>query len=173
MSKTKKNLKTPKTIKKLRKANKSKKRIHKGNNYINFHNIGSTEIIYKEGNLSPKKTIFKWNGNYDGNNAKIHMDLNVDGKKTKTDINLTNNQIKELLGANNVVDNPIDQRLIHDFSMNPHSFPQEQIYISPLSASNMPLIISDPLIVESEMISTPSLIHSIKKNKTNKTNTKY
>ena len=101
------------------------------------------------------------------------MDLNVDGKKTKTDINLTNNQIKELLGANNVVDNPIDQRLIHDFSMNPHSFPQEQIYISPLSASNMPLIISDPLIVESEMISTPSLIQSIKKNKTNKTNTKY
>ncbi len=165
MTKTKKNLKTTKSIKKLRKGNKSKKRIHKANKYISIHNIGSTEVIFKEGNLSPKKTTFKWNGNYDGNNAKIHMDLNVDGKQTKTDINLSNNQIKELLGATKVVDQPLDQRLIDDFIMTPQSMPKEQIFISPLSASNMPVFMSDPLVVESEFITAPSMIKSIKGNK--------
>jgi hypothetical protein len=39
------------------------------------------------------------------------MDLNVDGKKTKTDVNLTNQDLLNILGSTNVVQKPIDQRL--------------------------------------------------------------
>ena len=79
-------------------------------NYINIDNIGSTKIIYTEGNKPPKKTVLKWDGNYDGKKADIHMNLDVDGKKRKTELKLTNDELMKILGAN-VVNKPIDERL--------------------------------------------------------------
>jgi hypothetical protein len=90
--------------------NKNIKR-SKNPDYINIDNTGSTEVVYTEGKLSPKKTVFEWNGNYDGKNAKIHMDLDIDGKKTKTDLKLSNQDLMNILSSNNVVNRPIDQRL--------------------------------------------------------------
>jgi len=115
MTKSKKFMpKSKKTIKKSKrpKSNRSKRiKTRRKNDYINIDNTGSTKIVYTEGKQSPKKTVFEWNGNYDGKNAKIHMDLNVDGKKTKTDVSLTNKDLLNILGSTNVVQKPIDQRL--------------------------------------------------------------
>jgi len=102
--------------------NKTKKSNMKSNmksitkaNKINIDNTGQTELIYKEGNKSPKKTVFKWDGNYDGNNANIHMNLDVDGKQTKSDIKLSNEDIMELL-SQNTINKSLDQRLDDDFN---------------------------------------------------------
>ena len=39
------------------------------------------------------------------------MDLDIDGKKTKTDLKLSNQDLMNIIGSTNVVDSPIDQRL--------------------------------------------------------------
>jgi hypothetical protein len=128
MAKTKKNLK----IKKLKRANKSKK-----NKTLNYNNSGFSEFIYKNGNKPPQKTIIKWND--DGDNTKIHMNYNVDGKEKNTTLNLSDEKIKKLLGSMTAVDKPIDQRLINDFSI---ILPQKQI-ISPFNEQMLFLNDSD------------------------------
>jgi hypothetical protein len=114
MAKTKKNIKKGKKVK---------------NNNVKFNNTGLTEFVYKEGNQSPKKMTIKWDN--DGNKTKINMNTNIDGKEKKTTLNLSNDKIKELLGATKVVDEPIDQRLINDFSiiMLPQKQQQQQIML--------------------------------------------
>ena len=110
-TKSKKNKHIPKLKKeRITKKRMTKKRMKKTNN-INIANTGSTKILFTEGNQSPKKTVFEWSGNYDGKNAKIHMDLDIDGKKTKTDLKLSNQDLMNIIGSTNVVDSPIDQRL--------------------------------------------------------------
>jgi len=101
--------KTKKNIKKGKKA-----KINKNNN-VKFNNTGLTEFFYKEGNQSPQKMTIKWDNN--GNNTKININTNIDGKDKKSTLNLSNDKIKELLGATKVIDKPIDQRLIDDFSV--------------------------------------------------------
>jgi hypothetical protein len=128
MAKTKKNLK----IKKLKRTNKSKK-----NKTLNYNNSGFSEFIYKNGNKPPQKTIIKWND--DGDNTKIHMNYNVDGKEKNSTLNLSDEKIKKLLGSMTAVDKPIDQRLINDFSV---ILPQKQI-ISPFNEQMLFLNDSD------------------------------
>ena len=106
MTKSKKNNRKSKKSR----QNNRKSRNSKQNN-ITIDNTGLTEFIYKEGKQSPKKTVFEWNGNYDGKNAKIHMDLEVDGKKSKTDLQLSNRDLMNILGSTAVVEQPLDQRL--------------------------------------------------------------
>jgi len=114
-SKSKKN----KRVRKNRANNTKKVNMKTTNkaNKINIDNTGQTELIYKEGNKSPKKTVFKWDGNYDGKNANIHMNLDVDGKQTKSDIKLSNEDIMELL-SQNTINKSLDQRLDADFNNN-------------------------------------------------------
>ena len=101
---------TNKSKKSRKRPNKKQNKISK-KNIINIDNTGLTEFIYKEGKQSPKKTVFEWNGNYDGKNAKIHMDLDINGKKTKTNLKLSNQDLMNILGSTNVVEQPLDQRL--------------------------------------------------------------
>ena len=111
MNKTKKVNKSPKEADGLKIFNQGKKHSKKhSKNYVNIDNIGSTKIMYTEGNQLPKKTILEWDGHYDGKNADIHMNMDVDGKKRQTDLKLTNDDLMKILGAN-VVNRPIDERL--------------------------------------------------------------
>jgi hypothetical protein len=146
MAKTKKSKTLKKGVKGIngikgkRKMHNTKKRVRHGKNYINIDNTGLTKVIYTEGNKSPKKTIFKWDGKYDGKNANIHMNLNVDGKKTHSDLKLTNNDLMKILGAN-VVDKPIDKRLeLLDESVS-------NMYASPLSHSSVMILAEEPQII--------------------------
>jgi hypothetical protein len=112
MAKTNKSFKKVSKKTSKRKTSKLRKiyKPRKSQNYINIDNTGLTKVIYTEGNQSPKTTVFKWDGNYDGKNADIHMNLDVDGKKTKSNIRLSNDDLMKIISAN-VVDKPIDQRL--------------------------------------------------------------
>jgi len=119
---------------------KTKKNIKKGkkgkiNNNMKFTNTGLTEFVYKEGNQSPEKMTIKWDNN--GNNTKININTNIDGKNKKSTLNLSNDKIKELLGATKVIDKPIDQRLIDDFSVMLLPPPKQQQIMLPFNKQMM------------------------------------
>ena len=150
MSKSKKSKKSRKQNKKSRKhvINHVKKE-----NSIKIDNTGLTEFIYKEGKQSPKKTVFEWNGNYDGENAKIHMDLDMDGKKTKTDLKLSNKDLMNILASTAAVNQPLDERLQaldNDLSV---VYPSSSVIIH---SGEMPMpleneIFASPMISETPM----------------------
>jgi hypothetical protein len=165
-------------------------------NKINIDNTGQTELIYKEGNKSPKKTVFKWDGNYDGNNANIHMNLDVDGKQTKSDIKLSNEDIMELL-SQNTINKSLDQRLDDDFN-NTMFQNQPPVYTGempgemymptamhidtpmplqmtmsrhlsrPIIISDMQMSATEPLFIENDMIRPIQQVMNIKKSSINK-----
>lgn len=151
-SKKSKTLKKKAKSKGKRKIHNTRKKARHGKNYIHIDNTGLTNVMYTQGNNSPKKTTFKWDGKYDGKNANIHMDLNVDGKKTKSDLKLSNKDLMKILGAN-VVDKPIDQRL--------ESLDEDisKIYSSSLPhSSSMMILAQEPEIVMSSLSSVPVFV---------------
>jgi hypothetical protein len=149
MAKTKKNIKKGK-----------KGKIIKNNNNVKFNNTGLTEFVYKEGNQSPKKMTIKWDN--DGNKTKINMNTNIDGKEKKTTLNLSNDKIKELLGATKVVDEPIDQRLINDFSM--ILLPQQQQQqMSPPFNEQILFLTEEPIMRDIDLIPMSSIKSSTSK----------
>ena len=101
-------------------------------NKVFIKNIGSTEVIYKENNKSPKRTSLKWDGNYDGNNAKINVSINDNGKKKKSKINLTNDEVMSIF-SQPVDTTPIDERLFNDI-LSPMN---ESRQIMPMSSQMM------------------------------------
>ena len=181
MAKSKKTLKREtKTKSKSKRRGKS---VRHSKNYINIDNTGLTKVIYTEGNKSPKKTVFKWDGKYDGKNANIHMNLNVDGKKTQSDLKLSNNELMKILGAN-VVDKPIDQRLeLLDEDVS-NLYSESPLSASPYpmmmmqSPSNVPVFVNEmPMPMSMSMpMSMPikeeqiMIVASPKQNKGNKSN---
>jgi len=82
-------------------------------NKVNITSVGSIET-YENAKKTPKHTSFKWNGNYDGKIANIDIRVNNNGKKNKSKITLTNNELIDMLSGP-VDSNPIDERLINDF----------------------------------------------------------
>jgi hypothetical protein len=170
-------------------------------NKISIDNTGQTELIYKEGNKSPKKTVFKWDGNYDGKNANIHMNLDVDGKQTKSDIKLSNEDIMELL-SQNTINKSLDQRLDDDFNNTmfqnqppvytgempmPSEIPG-QMYMPtamhidtpmprqmsrPIIISDMQMSATEPLFIENDMIRPIQQGINIKKSSINKGTKKH
>jgi len=146
--------------------NKTKKRVKYDKNYINIDNTGSSQVTYTQGNNSPKKTVFKWDGKYDGKNANIHMNLNVHGKKSDSDLKLSNEDLMKILSAN-VVDTPIDRRL--ELLDEPIS----NIYPSnvPVFIDEMPMPMSMPMKEQIMIVSSsssPSRSHPKKLKKKNK-----
>lgn len=179
MAKSKKSLKKVRKYKSKSQSQKAKthktrktSQSRKNQNYINIDNTGLTKVIYTEGNQPPKTTVFKWDGKYDGKNANIHMNLDVDGKKTNSNLKLSNDDLMKILGAN-VVEKPIDQRLQsfdEDISniYSPSSMmilAQEPQMMSPMMShqSSIPVFIDE--MPESIIIDSPS---SSKKKKSKK-----
>ena len=96
MAKSKKYLKKKAKSKGKRKIHNTRKKVRHDKNYIHINNTVSTNVMYTQGNRPPKKTTFKWDGKYDGKNANIHMDLNVNGKNTKSNLKLSNKDLMKI-----------------------------------------------------------------------------
>jgi hypothetical protein len=156
---------------------KTKKNIKRGkkgkNNNVKFNNTGLTEFVYKEGNQSPKKMTIKWDN--DGKKTKINMNTNIDGKEKKTTLNLSNDKIKELLGATKVVDEPIDQRLINDFSMiilpQQQQQQQQQQIVSPFNEQIL-FLTEEPIMRDIDLIPMSSIKSSSSKSSKSSKNSK-
>lgn len=127
-------------------------------NKVFIKNIGSTEVIYKENNKSPKRTSLKWDGNYDGNNAKINVSINDNGKKKKSKINLTNDELMSIF-SQPVDTTPIDERLFNDI-------------LSPMNESRQIMPMSSQMILIPDNVTgskSRSYSNKSKKRRNNKT----
>ena len=181
MAKSKKYLKKKAKSKGKRKIHNTRKKVRHDKNYIHINNTGSTNVMYTQGNRPPKKTTFKWDGKYDGKNANIHMDLNVNGKNTKSNIKLSNKDLMKILSAN-VVDKPINQRLesfdedvsnIYSSSMPMSSHPililEQEPQMIMATSSNVPVFVNEMPMPMSMPMSSP--LKKLKKGRKSKANT--
>ena len=87
------------------------------NNYVK--NIGMTKTYINENNKIYTNEL-KWDGNYDGNIAKLNLDVDNNGKKENIHMELDNQDLLNILNAN-TVNKPIDERLKTDYlTSNPY-----------------------------------------------------
>jgi hypothetical protein len=152
--------KTKKKIKKINLKNKSKSKSKVKGKKDNFINTGLSQIVYKEGNQAPQEMIIKWDN--DGNNTKINMNTNINGKNKKSTLNLSNDKIKEILGSTKVIEQPIDQRLIDDFSI--MILPQQQQIMSPFH-EQFSFLTQEPIMSDIDLIPMSSIKSSSNDNK--------
>jgi hypothetical protein len=160
--------KSKKNIKKINLKNKSKSK--------NKNKSKKDKFVYKEGNQSPQKMIIKWDN--DGNNTKINMNTNIDGKNKNSTLNLSNDKIKEILGTTKVIDEPIDQRLINDFRIMllppqqqqkqqilcPFPIQQQQQIMLPFN-EQISFLTREPIMSDIDLIPMSSIKSSSKSNK--------
>jgi hypothetical protein len=135
-------------------------------NKIFIKNVGSTETTYKENNKSPKRSSLKWSGNYDGNIAKINVSINDNGKRKKSRIKLTNDELINIL-SNQINTTPIDERLFNDL-LSPIN---ESEQMMPVSMSQMVSIPDEMNYISNNIIGSKlkSYSNKTKKRRNNKT----
>ena len=76
-------------------------------------NIGMTKTYINENDKIYKNEL-KWDGKYDGNIAKLNLDVNNNGKKENIHMELDNQDLLNILNKQ-AVNMPIDQRLKTDY----------------------------------------------------------
>ena len=81
------------------------------NTYIK--NVGSTQTLMGN-NCNPHIEELDWNANYDGNRAKVLINVNLDGNRKMYNYTLDNADLANMLNVNSV-QIPLDKRLRMDF----------------------------------------------------------
>jgi hypothetical protein len=84
-------------------------------NYV--QNYGFTKTLVKDNGRKIKNEI-KWVGDYDGKMANIYVDVNDNGNKQHVNMQLDNNDLRNLLGIQ-PINMSLDQRLYNDFLHKP------------------------------------------------------
>jgi hypothetical protein len=89
--------------------------------FVKSYGISQSYVLKnnKNNKNNKNKTIksfkkIKWNGNYDGNNAHLDIDMNDNGKTEHLNMILNNNDLMQLFNMQSV-DIPIHERLQNDF----------------------------------------------------------
>jgi hypothetical protein len=94
------------------------------NTYVK--NIGMTKTYINENDKIYTNEL-KWDGNYDGNIAKLNLDVDNNGKKENIHMELDNQDLLNILNTN-AVNTPIDERLKTDYLIsNPRPRPNPYI----------------------------------------------
>jgi len=83
-----------------------------------IQNYGFTKTLIKNNNKKVKNEIM-WNGDYDGNKANIHLDINDNGTKDHISMQLDNQDLMNILGIQ-PVEVPLEERLSLDFLDEPY-----------------------------------------------------
>jgi hypothetical protein len=81
-----------------------------------IQNYGFTKTLFRDNEHSLHNEI-KWQGNYDGKIANIDLNVNDNGNEELINIQLNNNDIKQLFGIK-PVELPLEKRLTRDFLSN-------------------------------------------------------
>ena len=81
------------------------------NTYVK--NIGMTKIYINENDKTYTNEL-KWDGKYDGNIAKLNLDVDNNGKKENIHLELDNQDLLNILNKH-AVNMPIDERLKMDY----------------------------------------------------------
>ena len=128
-------------------------------NKINITSVGSVQT-YENDNKKPKHTTFKWDGNYDGKIANIDIRIDNNGKKNKSKLKFTNDDLIDMLSGP-VNSNPIDERLMNDFL-------SDRSLLHPVMMSTQVLPQSNdiPVIFESDLAPLSTVSSKTKKRRT-------
>ena len=78
-----------------------------------IQNYGFTKTIIQDNKHNLHNEI-QWQGNYDGKIANINVNINDNGNEEFVNMQLNNNDLKQLLGIQ-PVEIPLDKRLMNDF----------------------------------------------------------
>jgi hypothetical protein len=78
-----------------------------------IQNYGFTKTMIQDRDQIRQNDI-QWNGNYDGNIAKLNVNINDNGNKEFVSMQLTNEDLKQLLGIQ-PVNISLEKRLMNDF----------------------------------------------------------
>lgn len=79
-------------------------------------NYGITQSYIKKNNKQTMNEL-KWKADYDGNMAYLDLNILANGKRDHVAMTLDNDDLMRILN-NKTVNQPIDQRLLKDFSIN-------------------------------------------------------
>ena len=79
-----------------------------------IQNYGFTKTLIKENNHIQQNKIVKWNGDYDGEFANINIGINNNNKQKIINIQLTNDEIMDLLKIQ-PVEIPLETRISQQF----------------------------------------------------------
>jgi hypothetical protein len=91
---------------------------------VYIQNFGSSETFMDINNKKSDSKL-KWMGDYDGETAKLQVDINNNNNRKVYKIEMDNKQLSRLLGAPSV-DMPLDKRLKNDFlKQNPAEMDEE------------------------------------------------
>ena len=108
------------TKKHLRKQNRAKKYTRAINPNkipdIYIQNFGSTKTRIKTKNKQSEREI-KWLGDYDGEEAKLQLDVINDNERKVYNIKMNNEQLSQLLGVH-PVNIPLEDRIRNDLLVN-------------------------------------------------------
>jgi hypothetical protein len=108
------------TKKHLRKQKRTKKYTRAINSNripdIYIQNFGSTKTRIKTKNKQSEREI-KWLGDYDGEEAKLQLDVINDNERKVYNIKMNNEQLSQLLGVH-PVNIPLEDRLRNDLLVN-------------------------------------------------------
>ena len=99
-----------------------------------IQNRGISQTVLLNNNKSNINEI-RWNTDYDGEQAKIHIDLNENGQKDHINLTLNNEDLVELLNIPSTRQ-PLDVRLKNDFKTT-----QKQPFIIDLDKNTNQMIV--------------------------------
>ena len=94
-----------------------------------IYSTGFQQSITNDGlNSKPVINEIEWDANYKNNQGKMNVNINKNGKKNKYQVKLNNNDLENILKMP-VVNQSLDQRLAHDFSIfeSESSFPKQNV----------------------------------------------
>ena len=78
------------------------------NSLVKNNNRGQGDVL--------EKSSTEWNADYDGEKARIDLKMDKNGKRRHVNVELTNDDLKELLNVP-AVKKPLHIRLLDDFSL--------------------------------------------------------
>ena len=147
---SKKNYKRTKKHKQLRNQ-RTKRNIRKGDMNIDkipgvyVQTIGSSETYVKNNNKKSESKI-KWMGDYNGEDAKLQVDINNDNKRKVYNFKMNNEQLSHLLGmppANMSLESQMTSLMEMSPNMNTNKvfeIPQKEV-INTMKLNDIPLFL--------------------------------
>jgi hypothetical protein len=82
--------------------------------FYNIKNYGFTKTLINDDIYNE----IKWDGNYDGQNANINLNIDTNGNTEFVSMKLNNNDLRQLLGIQ-PIQIPLEKRLMKDYMSNP------------------------------------------------------
>ncbi len=134
-----------------------------------IYSTGFQQSITNDGlNSKPVINEIQWDADYKNNQGKMNVNINKNGKKNKYQVKLNKNDLENILKMP-TVNQSLDQRLAHDFSIFESSFPKQNVLNKSQSKRNYDDL-EDLFTLRKKLMTPYHFTHHGTTNKTRKAN---